>query len=161
MTDSPDKDFSPLPSINTEWISGIVDGTDREIPGRAIAEFVYKNGRTNGSRDMQISVEFSLFPYFSQRRTVHACARTRARARLYDSSGDTPFPTEVFSEKGEITEVRKECETERRTLNGIRIGRVPSISFRYYVIASFSPVRSRHHVSLTCTHVSRFIVFPR
>lgn len=52
---------------------------------------------------MQISVEFSLFPYF--RRAVG-----RMRPRLHVCSGDTPFPAEVFlSGKGEITEVRKEC----------------------------------------------------
>lgn len=62
-----------------------------------------KNRRTGGSRDMQISVEFSLFPYF--RRAVG-----RMRPRLHVCSGDTPFPAEVFlSGKGEITEVRKEC----------------------------------------------------
>lgn len=72
---------------------------------------------------------------------IHACcttAREESRARAHALSN-----CEVFPEKGEITEVRKECETERRTLNGIRIGRVPSISSWYYVIAPFLPATVR------------------
>lgn len=117
---------------------------------------------------MQISAEFSLFPYFSpgvERFTRAARPRGRraslSRARLRD----TPFPTggRYSLEKGEITEIRKECETERRTLNGIRIGRVPSISSRYYVIAPFLPARRRDRETLAeCTHLAcraSFVVF--
>lgn len=142
------------------------EGRETETPGCTIVEFVYKktrNGRISRYADIGGIFIVSLFQP----------APNVVSPRLCDSSGDTPSLSWVFSGKGEITEVRKECEAERRTLNGIRIGRVPSISCRYYVIAPFSLVRRdarvrhccRAHEVLVWTHLpctrvaSRFIVF--